>query len=318
MNDFERRCATHEKELLQSRQLDILQVNIGFRCNQSCSHCHLSSSPERQESMDRTTMEKIIEAARASGVSLVDITGGAPEINSHFRDFVTALRNEAIDVQVRTNLTIMCEPGYEDLPSFLTEHHVKLVASMPCYLEENVNGQRGARVYEKSIHSLRELNSRGYGVDDSLPLDLVYNPAGPFLPPNQTELETAYKKELDERFGIRFNNLLTITNMPMGRFLGRLKREKKEREYAELLVRSFNPATLDGLMCRYQLSIGWDGTMYDCDFNLALDMPIQSELPPNVRDFDPDVHAKRKIVTGFHCFGCTAGSGSSCGGALAS
>jgi len=268
--------------------------------------------------MSWQTMEDVIVTSRKCGALLVDITGGSAEIHPHFRKFVRSLRDEGLNVQVRTNLTIMSELGYEDLPEFFTENKVMLVASMPCYLEENVDSQRGKGAYSRSTRVLRTLNSFGYGISEHLPLNLVYNPTGPFLPSNQSELEAAYKKELDKRFGISFNRLFTITNMPLGRFQRVLEKKNKADEYAELLKRSFNPETIDDLMCRHQISVGWDGRLFDCDFNLALDMPVHPDLPVQVKDLDPELHTRRKIVTGPHCFGCTAGFGSSCGGALAS
>ena len=217
---------------------------------------------------------------------------------------------------VRTNLTILLEPGYEDMAEFMRDQQVKLVASLPCYLEENVDKQRGHGVYAGSIEMIRKLNELGYGVEKGLDLTLVYNPIGPVLPPDQVELEKAYRRELDERFGIRFTNLFTITNMPIGRFEFYLKRNKQDEAYRQLLRESYNPATVDGLMCRHQISVGWDGTLYDCDFNLAIHWPMDHGSVRNIRDFDQAKVENRRIVTGRHCFGCTAGSGSSCGGVL--
>lgn len=316
MNEFERRVIIHDDGALYNQDLDIIQVNVGLRCNQRCVHCHLGSSPSRTEMMNWETMEYVIEAARKTEPDLVDVTGGTPEIHPNFREFVGILRDEGFPVQVRTNLTVYLEPEYEDIPSFLSELGVFLVASLPCYLEENVDSQRGTGTYQKSIRVLRKLNSFGYGTNEALPLNLVYNPLGPFLPPNQLKLEADYKRELEERFGIKFNRLITITNMPMGRFLGILERDGKDEQYRDLLKDSFNPAALDGLMCRHQISIGWDGQIYDCDFNLALGLPVSGEDIGHVKEFDPQRLIGRNITTGTHCFGCTAGYGSSCGGAL--
>jgi radical SAM/Cys-rich protein len=261
-------------------------------------------------------MELVLNAARKVRARLVDITGGAPEMNPHFRRFVAALSDEDIDVQVRTNLTILLEPGYEDLIPYMAARKVRLVASLPCYLEQNVDAQRGQGVYEGSIRAIQQLNSHGYGLVDELPLDLIYNPLGPVLPPDQERLEEDYRRELDRRFGIRFTRLHTLTNMPIGRYRAVLRQQKKDAEYQWLLERAFNPRTLEGLMCRHQISVDWNGAMYDCDFNLAVRLPVNHGAPTHIRDFDPDKLAQRRISTAGHCFGCTAGCGSSCGGAL--
>lgn len=318
MNNFETRlqkdCGAH----LNGLEIKVIQVNVGLKCNQSCKHCHLQCGPAREEMMDWETMTEVIRVAKDVQPELVDITGGAPELNPHFRKFVQELRNNGHTVQVRTNLTALMEPGMEDLPEFLKKHGIHLVASMPCYLEENVNAQRGNGVYEKSVQMLRKLNELGYGKESELPLFLVYNPGGPFLPPDQAQLESDYKRELFQRFKIEFTHLYTIANMPIGRFWEDLKRQKKDNEYMELLLNGFNCQTVEDLMCRYQICVAWDGTLFDCDFNIALKMPVDEGLPRNIKDFDPRKLANRKIVTGTHCFGCTAGFGSSCGGSLVS
>jgi radical SAM/Cys-rich protein len=247
---------------------------------------------------------------------LVDLTGGAPELNPHFRNFVLALRRGGHTVQVRTNLTVLLEPGMEDLPEFFRDQHIQLVASMPCYLEENVCAQRGKGVYEKSIAAIKRLNALGYGSNPELLLSLIYNPGGPFLPPPQSVLEEDYRRELGQRFQITFTHLLTITNMPLGRFRTDLIGKKEQESYMQLLRKSFNPRTVKGLMCCRQLSVGWDGTLYDCDFNLALGLPVNHGAPDHIMSFRPNELRTRRIVTGDHCFGCTAGAGSSCGGAL--
>ena len=316
MNDFEKQVADTEGDGLHSLRIEILQVNLGLRCNQQCVHCHLEASPDRTEIMEWATMELVLEAARGSRAQLVDLTGGAPELNPHFCRFVKALRKEKHQVQVRTNLTVLLEPGTEEVPELLQEHKIRLVASMPCYLEENVCAQRGKGAYGKSIEAIKQLNALGYGSNPDLPLNLVYNPGGAFLPPSQSALEEDYRRELGSRFGITFTRLLTITNMPLGRFRMQLHRQNQERNYIELLRKSFNPQTIEGLMCRHQLSVGWDGTLYDCDFNLALRLPVDHGAPDHITSFDLIDLAKRRIVTGDHCFGCTAGSGSSCCGAL--
>ncbi len=316
MNDFERQIAEVTRDGLRCLNIEVLQLNLGLQCNQRCHHCHLEAAPQRKEMMDWPTMERVLKVAKEIQVRLVDLTGGAPEINPHFRRFLMALREQSNSVQVRTNLTVLLEPGLEDLPHFFRDHQVQIVASMPCYLEENVCAQRGKGVYEKSITAIQRLNALGYGLQPSLSLNLVYNPGGPFLPPSQGALEEDYRRELRERFGISFTRLLTITNMPLGRFQRELRQKKQEEQYLQLLRESFNPQTVPGLMCRHQLSVGWDGTLYDCDFNLALGLPVNHGAPDHIRSFRvPDLRSRR-IVTGEHCFACTAGSGSSCGGAL--
>ena len=316
MNDFEKQIAENTGDGLYSLKIDVLQVNLGLRCNQQCVHCHLEASPLRTERMEWPVMELVLEAAKHSRCRLVDLTGGAPELNPHFRAFITALRKEGHRVQVRTNLTILQDPGMEEMLEFFKEHQVQLVASLPCYLEENVCAQRGKGVYEKSITAIRHLNTLGYGSAENLSLSLVYNPGGAFLPPAQTALEADYRRELGRRFGIQFTRLFTITNMPLGRFRLDLSKQKQENEYLDLLRSAFNPNTVAGLMCRHQISIGWDGTLYDCDFNLALSLPVDHGAPDHIKFFRVSDLKGRRIVTGEHCFGCTAGSGSSCGGAL--
>lgn len=316
LNEFEKQIAGMNGDGLRSQKIDTLQVNLGLRCNQHCIHCHLEASPLRTETMGWPVMELILEAVRSSRCRLVDLTGGAPEINPYFRRFVAALRQEGHTVQVRTNLTVLLEPHMEEMPEFLRKHQVRLVASMPCYLEENVCAQRGPGTYEKSIAAIKILNGLGYGYDPELPLDLVYNPGGPFLPPPQSALEKDYRRELGQRFGIVFSHLLTITNMPLGRFRNELDRQDQRESYLRLLRNSFNSQTVSGLMCRHQLSVGWDGTLYDCDFNLALGLPVNHGAPDHIKNFKPEDLRIRRIVTGDHCFGCTAGAGSSCGGAL--
>jgi radical SAM/Cys-rich protein len=294
-----------------------LQVNVGPRCNQSCVHCHLEASPARFERMKWSVMELVLEAAARVGCELLDITGGAPELHPDLRKFIAHARDAGLPVQVRTNLTALVEPGLRSLAAFFRDHGVRLAASLPCYLEENVRAQRGDGVYRKSMEALRRLNALGYGSDPALPLDLVCNPGGPMLPPEQSRLEAIYREELGRRFGICFSRLFTVANMPVGRFLTTLREQGREIEYFQLLKRSFNAETLPGLMCRHQLSVGWDGRLYDCDFNLALGRTVGRGAPDHIRGFDLSALRGRTIVTGEHCFGCTAGFGSSCGGALA-
>jgi radical SAM/Cys-rich protein len=316
MNEFDKQIESIAGSGLHSIEIDTLQVNLGLRCNQSCSHCHVSASPGRAEMMDWAIMELVLRAADLIRPKLVDLTGGAPELNPHFQRFVESLCENEHRIQIRTNLTVLLEPGMESLPERMKECGVRLVASLPCYLEENVRAQRGKGIYEESIAAIKRLNSVGYGLTPDLPLDLVYNPGGPLLPPEQAALEADYRRELSSRFGIAFSHLLTITNIPIGRFRAELERQNREREYMSLLRESFNPDTIEGLMCRHQISVGWDGTLFDCDFNLALGYAVDHGAPDHIRAFDPDALVQRRIVTGEHCFGCTAGRGSSCGGAL--
>jgi len=301
---------------LIARGIETIQVNVGLTCNLECAHCHVASSPRRKEQMEWKTMEHVLRVVRDLRVPKVDITGGAPEINPHFREFIRALRNEDISVTVRTNLTILLEPEFTDLPAFYRDNRVHLIASLPCYQEENVDAQRGEGVFQDSIVVLRILNSVGYGKEDHLILDLIYNPIGPYLPKSQVRLEEEYRQELRNRFGISFSRLYTIANMPIGQFRGDLKRKGKYEEYLQLLRESFSPKTVEGLMCRHQISVGWDGTLFDCDFNLALRLPLFKGAPKHISEFKPEVHARRRIATGEHCWGCAAGAGSSCGGAL--
>jgi radical SAM/Cys-rich protein len=316
MNDFDLEVKQTTGDNLHCADISTIQVNIGLKCNLQCVHCHVASSPKRKEMMSWETMELIVEAVKKTNCKTVDITGGAPEMNTHFRRFVEVLDKIGVSVMVRTNLTILLEPGMERMPEFFKEHHVQLVASLPCYLQENVDHQRGEGVFEGSVKAIRLLNAIGYGIDPDLPLSLVYNPVGPHLPPDQSSLEGDYRAELKARYELSFTRLITITNMPIGRYVGDLKKQKKYHEYMRLLRESFNPSTLEGLMCRHQINVDWDGNIYDCDFNLALKMSVEHGAPTHIRDFDPVAHAGRRIVTGNHCFGCTAGSGSSCGGAL--
>jgi radical SAM/Cys-rich protein len=317
MNNFEKIIAAeYETEGLFSDTIEMLQINLGLKCNQQCLHCHLECSPERNEMMEWSIMEMVLKAVDSSHCRRIDLTGGAPELNPSFRHFVRVLREKGCLVQVRTNLTILLDASFDDLPGFFREQGVQLVASLPCYTKENVCAQRGAGVFEKSIEAIRRLNTLGYGHDPLLPLNLVYNPGGPFLPSPQLSLEGDYRRELAERFRIVFTNLLTITNMPLGRFQKGLIRESGMGPYMQLLRESFNPATLPGLMCRRQVNIGWDGTLYDCDFNQALGLSVNHGAPDHIRSFAPDELRKRRIMTGDHCFGCAAGAGSSCGGSI--
>jgi len=300
---------------LSGISIETVQANIGLRCNLACRHCHVESSPGRREQMTWQTMEDVLRAARRAGAMTLDITGGAPEMHPSFREFVEAAQASGLRVMVRTNLTIMLEHGYAGFPYWFAERGVHLIASLPCYLPNNVDKQRGRHVYADSVEVIQRLNYVGYARDDDKQLDLVYNPLGPSLPPDHQPLEEAYRVALFNEYDIRFNRLLTITNMPIGRFLHDLGREGWAEQYMQLLRDSFNPHSVDGLMCRHQLHVGWDGTMYDCDFNNALGLPADQDAT-HVRDFDPAIFQQRRIATGEHCFACTAGCGSSCGGSL--
>lgn len=315
-NAFDEQLADATGGDLHGLSLDTIQVNIGLTCNLACHHCHVESSPSRTEQMDWQTIQHVLDAADRADAETIDITGGAPEMNPHFRRFITEARRRGRAVLVRTNLTILLQDGYTDLPDFFRDHAVHLIASLPCYLPDNVNKQRGTHVYEGSVEAIRRLNAVGYGVNDRLPLDLVYNPLGPHLPPDQAALEKDYRRELGDRFDIRFTRLIAITNMAIGRFLHDLQRDGEADRYQQLLRESFNPRTVEGLMCRHQLHVSHDGSLHDCDFNYALGMTCDSTLPRHIRDFDPEQFRRRRIATGEHCFGCTAGSGSSCGGSL--
>jgi radical SAM/Cys-rich protein len=296
--------------------LRVLQVNVGKRCNQACRHCHVDAGPTRTEIMTRRTAEEVVAAIRRLRPPVVDITGGAPELNPNFPYLVTEARAAGCRVIDRCNLTVFYVPGMERLPDFLAAQRVQVVASLPCYLEENVDLQRGPGVFRQSIDALRQLNALGYGQEDTgLLLDLVYNPVGIHLPPPQEALEEDYRRELDVRFGIRFNRLYTLTNMPISRFAAALRRAGRYKEYMSLLAAAFNPAAVAGLMCRDTVSVGWDGSLYDCDFNQMLELPMASPAR-HVRDLGFVPLDGAPVALDDHCFGCTAGAGSSCGGAL--
>jgi radical SAM/Cys-rich protein len=295
-----------------------LQVNVGWRCDLACTHCHVEAGPNRTEMMDRKTADRILALLRSSpSVATVDLTGGAPEMNPQFRHLVVGARTLGLQVIDRCNLTILLEPGQEDTAEFLAEHRVRVVASLPCYSAETVNEQRGRHVFERSIEALHKLGRLGYGRPGSpLALDLVYNPPGPTLPPPQAELEATYRSELRERFGIEFHRLLAITNMPIRRFARRLEREGKADAYRALLIAHFNPETVYGLMCRSLVSVGYDGRLHDCDFNQMLDLPLGGKARTIWEVADLAELEGDPIATAGHCFGCTAGAGSSCGGTL--
>ena len=304
---------------IRRRQVDALQVNLGYRCNQSCLHCHVNAGPTRTEEMARETANIVVDFVRASRIGLVDITGGAPELNANFRFLVRAIRALGARVIDRCNLTILEQPGQEDLAAFLASERVEITASLPCYLEENVDRQRGAGVFDASIRGLLKLNAIGYGQADSgLVLNLVFNPQGPVLPPAQESLEQAYRDELRARYGIVFNHLFTFVNMPINRFGSTLVSRGQFHAYMQLLRSSFRAENLEHVMCRSLVSVDWQGWVYDCDFNQMLGMPLTVQGRPRVRlaDLLKTDLTDAPIAVADHCYGCTAGQGSSCGGAL--
>lgn len=297
--------------------LDTLQVNLGYLCNQSCVHCHVNAGPARTEQMSRDTVDAVLAAIDATGAATLDLTGGAPELNPHFRYLVSHARQRGVRVIDRCNLTVLSQPGQEDLAEFLAAKQVEVSASMPCYLRDNVEAQRGNGVYDASIEGLLQLNALGYG--DTLVLNLVYNPVGATLPPPQESLEADYRRELAARFGIRFNQLFTLTNMPISRFGAVLLAQDQYNSYMSLLRENFCAANLESLMCRNLLSVDWQGYLYDCDFNQMLDLPlVASDRRRHISDLlDGSTLEGDAVMTAAHCYGCTAGQGSSCGGALA-
>jgi radical SAM/Cys-rich protein len=300
-------------------RLDTLQVNVGYKCNQTCVHCHVNAGPSRTEMMTRETVSEVIAYLEASGAKTLDVTGGAPELNPHFRSLVLAARVIGVHVIDRCNLTILEQPGEEDLAEFLSDNEVEVVASLPCYLEDNVDAQRGKGVFEASIRALRTLNALGYGQAGSrLALNLVYNPQGAVLPPAQGPLEEDYHRHLGERFGVVFNRLYVLANMPIQRFGSTLISKGRFEEYMALLKNAYQPANLESVMCRTLLSVDWRGYVYDCDFNQMLGLPLALEGTPrtHIRHLMDRNLDGNPIVVRDHCYGCTAGQGSSCGGAL--
>jgi len=312
---FAQTLARHGYSSLTPAPLEIFQINVGKLCNMSCSHCHVGAGPDRKEMMSRETMEACLAALDRTTAHTVDITGGAPELNPHFRYLVDECLKRGKRVIDRCNLTVLLLPKLRDLPQWLAERGVEIVCSLPHYRETETDRQRGEGTFAASITALKLLNQLGYGQGNPrLPLTIVTNPVSPTLPCSQTsKLQQIWQRELQENYGITFDRLITITNMPIARYLEWLRRTGNLEQYMELLVNSFNPATIGGLMCRHTISVGWDGGIYDCDFNQMLDLRI-GHINNN---FDPDQFATRSIVTGNHCFGCTAGGGSSCSGAIA-
>ncbi len=304
---------------LRRSRLETLQVNLGYRCNQACLHCHVNASPTRKEEMSRDTVDEAIRFLEKSALGSLDLTGGAPELNPHFRYLVEAARGLGVKVIDRCNLTILNEPGHEDLAKFLAGQGVEIVASLPCYLEDNVRSQRGDGVYASSILALQKLNALGYGQPGSgLTMNLVYNPLGPVLPPPQRQLEADYKHELFNRAGVVFNRLYALANMPIQRFGSTLVSRHQFDDYLQLLKGSHREANLDTVMCRSLISVDWRGYVYDCDFNQMLSLPFHGseQQPVHLRDVDVERLTGAAIAIADHCYGCTAGQGSSCGGAL--
>ncbi len=317
MNPFDRKLEEHQQTLTRSLP-KILQLNTGKLCNITCTHCHVNAGPGRKELISSEHLTRTLDWFETTDIATIDLTGGTPEMHPEFRSLVERVRSfdQPREVLTRLNATIIEEPGYEWIPEFHAKHKVVCIASMPCYSPENVNEQRGDGVFDRSITAFQKLNKLGYGIDPELPLHLVYNPNGAFLPPEQKALEADYKREMKKHFDIDFHNLFCIANMPIARYAVYLKRNKQLAEYHKLLVESFNPASIDNLMCRDTISVDWQGRVFDCDFNQQLDMQLANGKPLDIWDVDIETFAAMPIITGSHCFGCTAGSGSSCGGAL--
>jgi len=314
---FQEAVAAGGGKPLTRAPLTQLQINVGRLCNQACEHCHVEAGPKRTEIMTSNVARRIVNWARKHHIKAVDFTGGAPEMNPNFKYMVEAFRDIDARVIVRCNLTVLFEPGQQDTAQFFAEHGVNVVCSLPCYTRENVEAQRGKGVFDKSIRGLQMLNKLGYGSDEGKQLDLVYNPGGAFLPPTQQELDRTYRERLMEDFGISYNSLLTLANLPINRFRHYLARTNQLENYQQLLLDNFNPQTVPALMCRHLVSVDWLGRTFDCDFNQMLDMPLGGATEHRyLWDLDATALHNENIALGSHCFGCTAGSGSSCGGAL--
>jgi radical SAM/Cys-rich protein len=315
---FEASLAASDLLPLRATGVEIFQINVGRKCNQTCRHCHVDAGPDRTEMMPDAVVDRCLEVIEGTDVPVVDITGGAPELHKRWREMVERATAAGKRVMDRCNLTIITLPNYAYLPEFFARHGVEVVASLPHYRQRNTDSQRGDGVFEQSIEALRRLNAVGYGREGTgRVLNLVTNPVGTFLPGNQGALERDWKHQMRRLYGIEFNRLFTLTNMPISRFLEHLEDTGALGEYMERLVNAFNPAAAAGVMCRNTLSVGWDGTLYDCDFNQMLELPVHPRAPRTLFDFDLEALARREIVLGPHCFGCTAGAGSSCGGATA-
>ena len=304
---------------LEAAGIRTLQLNVGKLCNQTCRHCHVDAGPDRTEVMSKDTMDLCLQALASTDIPTLDVTGGAPELNPHFRWLLEQASSLGRQVLDRCNLSVLLIPSQADLGEFLAQHRVQVIASLPSYQASQTDAQRGEGVFQKSVEALRLLNDLGYGKEGTgLTLNLVYNPVGAFLPPKQAGIEAQFRKELAGRHGVSFTHLYTITNMPISRFLEFLRESGNYDGYMERLAAAFNPAAAAGVMCRSTLSVGWDGTLYDCDFNQMLELPVSQGVPRHIRDFNAASLHHRRIVTRNHCYGCTAGSGSSCGGALTS
>ena len=305
---------------LKPSQLEIFQINLGYMCNQTCKHCHVDAGPDRKEIMTKDHLEKCLEIVSKYKIPTIDLTGGAPEMNPHFRWFVEeAVKVGVQEIIVRSNLTIiLANPKYHDLPEFFAKNKLRVISSLPFYQASKTDSQRGDGVFSTSIKVLKMLNEVGYGQADSdLKLDLVYNPAGAFLPADQSLLESEFKRNLDRDHGIQFNSLFAITNLPISRFLEYLIASDNYEDYMEKLIEAYNPAAVEGLMCRNTISVDWQGCLYDCDFNQMLEMKVEKSAGQHLDDFDLDRLSKRSIMLNQHCFGCTAGAGSSCQGTVA-
>ena len=301
---------------LKPKNIETLQINLGKLCNQICEHCHVDAGPDRKEIMIKKVLQQCLGVAKTTTITTIDLTGGAPEMNPNFRWFVSELSQLGKKVIVRSNLTILTYKKFLDIPQFYKDYKVTVISSMPCYTKDNVDKQRGNGVFERSIEALKKLNELGYGKEGSgLELNLVFNPGGASLPPEQMALEVDYKRELKDLFNVEFNSLYTITNLPISRFLDFLLKEGKYEEYMDKLINSFNPSVAENVMCRNTISVGWDGKLFDCDFNQMLEIGIASSSQ-NIANFNEEELKNRNIVLGQHCYGCTAGAGSSCQGAL--
>ncbi len=313
---FEESLAASSLFPLRPTRTEVLQVNVGKKCNQTCRHCHVDAGPDRTEVMPRNVVERCMTILSETDIPTLDITGGAPELHPDFREMVVHARSLGRHVIDRCNLTILLLPNYASLADFLAEQGVEIISSLPHYRATTTDAQRGKGVFDESVEALQRLNKLGYGdADSGLVLNLVTNPVGAFLPAPQESLERNWKQQLSKRYGIRFNNLYTITNMPISRFLDWLEQTGNLEHYMTRLANAYNPVAAESVMCRNTLSIGWDGTLYDCDFNQMLEMPVDDSVGQSVFDFDLSALNKRTIAVGPHCFGCTAGAGSSCGGA---
>lgn len=320
LTPFHTKLADSGHTVLAPSRIDILQINTGYTCNLRCRHCHVDASPERTEIMTRPTMELCLNALENSTIKIIDITGGAPEMNPEFRWFMANIRAKVpeAEILVRSNLTLLAgNNNCYDMHEFFKQQRITVIASLPCYTKENVDTMRGKGVFDRSIEALKLLNSIGYGQEkNALELNLVYNPGGPFLPGDQQHLEQEFRKHLLENHGIVFTHLYTITNMPISRFLNDLLENGNYCEYMTLLEKSFNPGAVGNLMCKTTVSVGWDGQLYDCDFNQMLHLPIAKPAPQHISAFNEEALLKRRITIGQHCYGCTAGAGSSCQGSL--